>query len=357
MTTTTHAGRFWLRHAELVAQAVERLGRTLAASRGEEHGQRRLAQTAGSLAAHGIGVSIRRTTQRDWWAKEMLTLRVTLRSSGEGQRAHELTLHWKEEQTKAAMEWGSEPQRGREPDGADEQWCDPTGIRPNVWLGSDSTPGAQALSTEQAHARLNGLREIADLLRPIGKPEAALGNQLRLHEIETVSETMAEALRALGAWPIQNGICDLGERVAKTGWEVGLEYGGDDRLERIDISCAARGGAWPDAVGRADGPDSERDPARTTVGVRLSPEPIELTTGGHAETCLGYLGERQDSAGNRLMARKTLAVIASHPEARTRGAALAAMTQNADHRSGMQIHGGPATQTTRTPRPHERGDR
>ena len=192
MTTTTHAGRFWLSHTELVAQAVERLGRTLAASRGEAHGQKRLAQTAGSLAAHGIGVSIRRRTQRDWWAKEMLTLRVTLRCSGEGQRAHELTLRWKEEQRKAAMEWGSEPQRGGESDGADEQWCDPTGIRPDVWLGSDSTPGAQVPSTEQALARLNGLREIADLLRPIGKPEAALANQLRLDEIETVSETMAE---------------------------------------------------------------------------------------------------------------------------------------------------------------------
>ena len=357
MTTTTHAGRFWLSHTELVAQAVERLGRTLAASRGEAHSQKRLAQSAGSLAAHGIGVSIRRRTQRDWWAKETLTLRVTLRCSGEGQRAHELTLRWEEEQRKAAMEWGSEPQRGGESDSADEQWCDPTGIRPDVWLGSDSTPGAQVPSTEQALARLNGLREIADLLRPIGKPEAALANQLRLHEIETVSETMSETLRALGAWPIRNGICDLGERVAKTGWEVGLEYGADDRLERIDINCAARGGAWPDVVGRADGPDSERDPARTTVGVRLSPEPIKLTTEGHAETCLGYLGERQDAAGNRLKARRTLAVIANHPEARTRGAALAAMTRNADHGSGVRIRRRPETQGSRTPRPHERGER
>ena len=343
MTPTTRAGRFWLRHTELVARAIEHLDRTLGATRGEPLGQVRLAQAAGRLAAHGVGVAIRRKSQPDWLGKEVLALRLALRTERGGRTAHDLVLRWKEGRGQAALEWGSAGQRPGEAGRAEEQWCDPTGQQPDVWLGVNSGPGPVVPTAQWALPRLNGLREIAARLRPAGKPEAALANQLRLNEIETVAETMAEILRRLGACPIENGICSLAEQVAKVGWRLGLEYGADDQLQRIDIGCDVHGGTWPDGVGRSDGPDSEAEPARTAMGIRLKPEPINLETAGHAETCLGYLAERQEPEGDRLKLVRTLAAIAKHPEVRTRRAALAAVTRDESPAAGVRIHGGSGT--------------
>ena len=182
-------------------------------------------------------------------------------------------------------------------------------------------------------------------LRPAGRPESALANQLRLDEIETVAETMAEVLRRVGNWPIRNEIWSLAERVAKAGWELGLEYGTDDRLQRIDISREVCGGKWPNVGGRPDGPDNKGVPGRTAVGIRLTPGPIKLETAGHAETCLGYLAERQDPKGDRLKLRRTLAAIATHPEVEARRTAVTAVTRDEARTAGVRIHGGSETQT------------